>query len=444
MQTLLDPVNCGPVTLAFPQDVQSEAFDFPESLFRKKVHKVRRATAQEDELVLAVKALKSAKKPIIIAGGGVLYSEAACELAQFALKHNIPVAETQAGKGSLSWDHPCAVGGIGVTGSSAANQLAQEADVVLSIGTRLQDFTTESRTLLAHEEKMLIQLNVGTFDAEKHGAQSLVGDARMVIKQLEQALASWTGCKEWVAHAKKLNAQWQNVYAKVTANTASQLPSDAQVLGAVKRNSTTNDVVVCAAGGLPGELHKLWRAEGPGTYHVEYGFSCMGYEIAGGLGVKMASPHREVFVVVGDGSYMMMNSELATSIMLEQKITVVLLDNRGFGCINRLQQGTGNAPFNNLLENCVGNPEAMKIDFAAHAKSMGANAFCVSNIDELECALVKARSSDKTTLISINTDPHISTNNGSWWDVAVPQTSTREEVILAYEHYKRAQRKQPY
>lgn len=444
MQTLLDPVNCGPVTLAFPQDVQTEAFDYPASLFVKKVHNLRRASAHQDELAHALSALQSAEKPLIIAGGGVLYSEAAEVLSDFALAHQIPVAETQAGKGALPWEHPCAVGGIGVTGSSAANQLALEADVVLAIGSRLQDFTTESRTLLESHQKTLIQLNVGVFDAEKHNAQPLVGDARTVIMQLSECLTPVPLFKDWLNRAKALNAQWQSMYDNVTADTSTELPSDAQVLGAIKRQSNISDVIVCAAGGLPGELHKLWRAEGPGSYHVEYGFSCMGYEIAGGLGVKMATPKREVFVVVGDGSYMMMNSELATSIMLEQKITIILLDNRGFGCINRLQQGTGNAPFNNLLENCAGNPDAMHIDFAAHASAMGAHGISVSSISELESALEKARSNTKSTLISLNTDPHISTDNGSWWDVAIPEISQRESVNQAHKDYKGAQSKQPY
>jgi 3D-(3,5/4)-trihydroxycyclohexane-1,2-dione acylhydrolase (decyclizing) len=444
MKTLLDPVNCGPVTLAFPQDVQAEAFDFPTYLFEKTVHRIRRSPADIVEIESVRDILLSAKKPLIIAGGGVLYSQAAQTLADFALAHNIPVAETQAGKGCLAWTHKCAVGGIGVTGSEAANQLANEADVVLAIGTRLQDFTTESRTLLEKPEKTLIQLNVAQFDAIKHRSIPLVGDADTVLQQLDSLLEKWSATEQWLSHAQSLNQKWQGVYEKLTASVDTGLPSDAQVLGAVKRAGDKTDVVVCAAGGLPGELHKLWRAEGPGSYHVEYGFSCMGYEIAGGLGVKMASPEREVIVVVGDGSYMMMNSELATSVLLKQKIIVVLLDNRGFACINRLQQATGSAPFNNLLENCAGEPGAMQIDFVAHAKSMGAQAEKVAKLDELEVALKKAKSAPISTLILIDTDPHISTDNGTWWDVAVPQVSAREEVNLAHNEYVEKQLKQPY
>ena len=444
LQTLLDPVNCGPVTLAFPQDVQAEAYEFPVSLFEQKVHRIRRPIAEQVELQYATEALGKAKSPLIIAGGGVLYSEASEALRDFASRRNIPVAETQAGKGSLQWTHPCAVGGIGVTGSQAANTLAKEADLILAIGTRLQDFTTESRTLLESANKQLIQLNIGLLDATKHNALPLIGDARAVLQQLDECLRDWSAPMTWLTQAQSLNARWQTKYDTLTSDTQPELPSDAQVLGAVKRCSDITDVVVCAAGGLPGELHKLWRAEGPGSYHVEYGYSCMGYEIAGGMGVKMACPDREVIVVVGDGSYMMMNSELATSVMLNQKLTVVLLDNRGFGCINRLQQGTGNEPFNNLLQDCAGQPDAMKIDFAAHARSMGASGVKVANLAELEAALKTAKASLTSTLIAIDTDPHISTDNGSWWDVAIPQVSASPSVTKAHDAYVKQQRKQPY
>ncbi|AIF99739.1 3D-(3,5/4)-trihydroxycyclohexane-1,2-dione acylhydrolase (decyclizing) [Alteromonas australica] len=443
MQTLLDPVNCGPVTLAFPQDVQAEAFDYPVSLFTKRVHRIRQPLAELFEVEQAVSAIKKSQKPLIIAGGGVLYSGAAAALSEFAETHQIPVAETQAGKGCLSWQHPCALGGVGVTGSEAANKIAAEADLIIAIGTRLQDFTTSSRTLWNRDNTVLLQLNIGAFDANKHDAVSLVGDATQTLTQLHSALAQWSAPTTWLEKAQVLNIKWQQHYEDVTSDTEG-LPSDAQVLGAVKRGSNAGDTIVCAAGGLPGELHKLWRAEGPGSYHVEYGFSCMGYEIAGGLGVKLAKPNNDVIVVVGDGSYMMLNAELATSVMLKQKIIVILLDNRGFGCIHRLQQGTGNAPFNNLLDDCEGAPELMQIDFAQHARSMGANAEHVHSLGELEAALTKAKSNTTSTLIAINTDPHISTVNGSWWDVAIPQTSKRKAVADAHENYTQQQVKQPY
>lgn len=441
IQTLLDPVNCGPVTLALPQDVQAEAFDYPESLFTKRVHRIRRPGADEHELAEALIQLLKARKPLIIAGGGVHYSGACQVLAEFAEQHQIPVAETQAGKGALSWQHPCAVGGIGVTGSAAANQLATEADLILAVGSRLQDFTTQSRTGFAG--KTLLQLNIGAFDATKHQAVPLVGDAALLLTQLHKALPLWQSETSWLAHAQQLNQQWQQAYDELTKAPASgALPSDAQVLGAVKRQSVKSDVVVCAAGGLPGELHKLWRAEGPGSYHLEYGFSCMGYEIAGGLGVKLAQPEREVIVVVGDGSYLMLNSELATSVMLKQKIIVVLLDNRGFGCINRLQRGTGNAAFNNLWDDCAA--DAPDIDFAAHAKAMGALSEQVADIAALEQALQRARAAQRSYLIEIKTDPQQSTDNGTWWDVAIPQVSGEAKVQQALDDYQRKQQQQPY
>lgn len=448
MQFLLDPVNCGPVTLALPQDVQAQAFDFPQSLFTQKIHRIRRPLPDSRDAGDALELIRAAKKPLIVAGGGVHYSGAIEELANFASKHQIPIAETQAGKGALSWQHECAVGGIGVTGTEAANTLAKEADLVIGVGCRLQDFTTASRTLLGAKGQLL-QINIGGFDAHKHGATPLIGDAKTILNILEESLDGWCSESTWLAHAQTLHEAWQRKYDSVTEAPIdnSQLPSDAQVLGAVKRQSRHSDVVVCAAGGLPGELHKLWRADGPGSYHVEYGFSCMGYEIAGGLGVKMADPQREVIVVVGDGSYMMMNSELATSVMLQQKVIVILLDNRGFGCINRLQQATGNSPFNNLLKDCNGatSESLVDIQFAEHAKSMGASGERVGCIKELESAIQRARASTKSYLIEIKTDPAISTDNGdSWWDVAVPETSENPSVRRTFDEYRTAKRKQPY
>jgi 3D-(3,5/4)-trihydroxycyclohexane-1,2-dione acylhydrolase (decyclizing) len=446
MQTLLDPVNCGPVTLAMPQDVQTMAFDYPSALFEKRVHRIRRPNADTYELEQAIALLRESSRPLIIAGGGVHYSLATQVLADFALHHKIPVAETQAGKGSLNWDHPYAVGGIGVTGSQAANTLAQQADVILAIGSRLQDFTTESRTLFNRCDVKLIQLNVGQFDANKHNAMPLQGDAKTTLQQLTQALSDWQSTPLWCDEINKVNQHWHGIYEQVTANSDADLPSDAQVLGAIKRQSDAKDVVVCAAGGLPGDLHKLWRCDDSKSYHVEYGFSCMGYEIAGGLGVKMASPERDVFVVVGDGSYMMMNSELATSVMMGQKIIVVVLDNRGYGCINRLQIATGNEPFNNLLEDCHTIEQgAPKLDFAAHAIAMGAQAESVKTISELEQAVTRAKAASRSYLISIDTDASITTDNGNaWWDVSIPEVSISAKVTSAQKSYLQHKINQPY
>lgn len=447
MRTLLDAENCGPATLALPQDVQTQAFDFPQSLFEKTVHHIRKPGLDSRELAQSIEIIKQAKRPIIIAGGGVKYALACDELAKFSLQYAIPVVETQAGKGSVNWQHQYAMGGIGVTGSQAANTLAEQADVIIAIGTRLQDFTTESRTLFNGAKQTLMQINVGQFDATKHGSVPLVGDALVALTSLQQGLSDWCADSAWTSNAISLKQQWHAYYQQITdAPTAAVLPSDAQVLGAIKRQSEVSDVIVCAAGGLPGELHKLWLAEDDVSYHIEYGFSCMGYEIAGGLGVKMAHPKREVIVVVGDGSYMMMNSELATSVMLGHKIIVVVLDNRGFGCINRLQNATGNAPFNNLLEDCLTvEGGAAKIDFASHARAMGASAEAVSSISELELAMQRAKAANSSYVITIDTDPHVSADNGdAWWDVAVPELSSRSEVKQAFKDYQQQKTKQPY
>lgn len=446
MRTLLDPVDCGPATIAIPQDVQAEAFDFPLRMFDKKVHRIRRPAAEQHEIDIVITKLTQASRPLIIAGGGVKYSLATDVLDSFAKKYNIPVAETQAGKGSLNWQHPMSMGGVGVTGTSAANELARTADLIIAIGSRLQDFTTESRTLFNQQGCTLIQINVGQFDAIKHDAIPLHADAKAAIELLDNSLNEWRPESSWITKAKSLKEQWDQTYQLATNPDNNGLPSDAQVLGAVKRKSASTDVIVCAAGGLPGELHKLWRSEDSATYHVEYGFSCMGYEIAGALGIKMAEPERDVIVVVGDGSYMMMNSELATSVMLGYKIIVVLLDNRGYGCINRLQMSTGSEPFNNLLENCQTNGQpAPKINFAQHAKSMGVQSESVQNIAELEQAVIRAKAADSSYLIAIDTDPYITTNNGdSWWDVAIPEVSANDNVTTAHKNYISNKTKQPY
>ncbi len=437
---LTDPAGCGPATLALCQDVQAESFDCPDAFFAPRRHIVRRPGADPDELAAAARFLASAQRPLIIAGGGVLYAVATAALDAFAKRHGIPVAETQAGKGALAWSHPQAVGAIGVTGSAAANSLAAQADCILAIGTRLADFTTASRGLFDRLGPRLIQLNLAVFDAGKHGATALVADARRGLEELDRAFGDWRAPASWTQQAAEAVHGWNGTVARVTAASNAPLPSDAQVLGAVNRQAGEESVVVCAAGGLPGELHKLWRAAGPGSYHLEYGYSCMGYEIAGGLGVKLARPEREVFVLVGDGSYLMMNSEIATSVMLGAKLVVVLLDNSGFGCINRLQQACGGAPFNNLLADARHDGDAVPtVDFRAHAESLGAIAEEVTGIAELESALARARAATRTSVIVIATDPAISTpEGGAWWDVPVPEVSARAEVTRARAAYQAA------
>ena len=436
IRVLTDPVECGPATLCLPQDVQTMACDYPHEFFAVRRHHLRRQGPDRDEFAAAAAALQAAEKPLIIAGGGVIYSQANAALAAFSQQRRIPVAETQAGKGSLTWDHGQNVGAIGVTGSSAANDLAQEADVVLAIGTRLQDFTTGSRALFQNPTMRLIQLNVCAFDAGKHGALPLVGDARRGLEELDLALGDWAAPASWSARARELNGEWNQTVDRVTAATNAPLPSDAQVIGAVNRMAGEDAVVVCAAGGLPGELHKLWRTKKPGGYHLEYGYSCMGYEIAGGLGVKMARPEAEVTVMVGDGSYLMHNSEIATSVLLGRKIIIVVLDNRGFGCIDRLQNACGGASFNNLFdEGVVG--DALAIDFAAHAAALGATSEKVTGIGALEMALERARAAERTYVVVVETDPKKSTaDGGHWWEVAVPEVSERAEVRSARKDYE--------
>ncbi|KAB0268322.1 3D-(3,5/4)-trihydroxycyclohexane-1,2-dione acylhydrolase (decyclizing) [Microvirga brassicacearum] len=438
MTVLTDSAECGPVTLALCQDAQAEAYDYPESFFAEKIWMQRRIRPDLSELEQAVALIRSARKPFVVAGGGVLFSGAERTLADFAQQHGIPLGETQAGKSSLPHDHAANLGSIGVTGTGAANALAEEADVVLAVGTRLQDFTTGSWALFKNPNRRIIGLNVQTFDATKHNALPLVSDAKAGLEALGEALQGWKAPDAWTAKARAEKTRWFDESARYTDPTNAELPSDAQVVGAVQRNTSPSDIVVCAAGGLPGELHKHWKAAQALGYHMEYGYSCMGYEIAGGLGVKMADPAREVIVMVGDGSYLMMNSELATSVMLGQKLTVVLLDNRGYGCINRLQRATGSESFNNLLQHTrhVTLPD---IDFAAHAASLGARAIKVSSIAELETALQKARQAQVTTVIVIDTDPLAATDaGGHWWDVAVPEVSVRPQVNEARKAYENA------
>jgi 3D-(3,5/4)-trihydroxycyclohexane-1,2-dione acylhydrolase (decyclizing) len=438
MQVLTDPAACGPVTLALCQDVQAEAYEFPERFFKLNVWGHRRQRPDVGELAQAMGLLQTAKNPLIVAGGGVHYADAATELAAFAATYGIPVAETQAGKSALPHDHPMNVGGLGVTGTDVANALAAQADVVLAVGTRLQDFTTGSRALFQNPQAQLIGLNVQPVDAHKHGGHPLVADARAGLEQLAASLQDWRAPKAWSEAVAPAKAAWSEKAAAALASSASALPTDAQVIGAVQRTCDPSAIMVGAAGGLPGELHKLWQAKQPGTYHMEYGYSCMGYEIAGGLGVKMAKPDRDVIVMVGDGSYLMMNSEIATSVALGLKLTIVLLDNRGFGCINRLQQATGSAPFNNLLSDT-----APLIDFVKHAESLGAIAVKVPSLVVLEQALQSAKTNDRTTVIVIDTDPVGSTaDGGHWWDVAVPEISDRDAVQAAHAAYVNAKTKQ--
>jgi len=447
---LTDPALCGPVTLALPQDVQAEAWDFPAEFFARTLVRIRAPLPEAIELDSAATMLRAATRPLLIAGGGVLYSDGGPEaLRRFCETHGVPVAETQAGKGALPWNHPQQAGPIGVTGGTAANALARDADVVIAVGTRLQDFTTGSHSLFP--QARIVSVNVNVFDALKWRATGVFGDAAVTLAALSGRLAGWDGGAAWREKATREAEAWRatvSAIVDVREVAPPALPYDGEVIGAVQRThpqSATHDIVVCAAGTLPGELHKLWRAARPGGYHVEYGYSCMGYEIAGGIGVKMAHPEREVVVMVGDGSYLMLNSEIATSVMLGAKLVVVVQDNRGYGCIHRLQRACGGEGFNNLFDDCLQGPlGAPAIDFAAHARSLGALAEHAGSIAELEAALGRARAADRTYVVVIDTDPSRSTEvGGSWWEVGVPEVSESGGVRAArarYEQDKRLQR----
>ena len=439
-RTMTDPADCGPVCLSFCQDVQAEAFDYPESFFEPKIWHQRRIRPDEGELDEVAALIRAGKRPVIVAGGGVHYAQATVALASFAEAHNIPVVETQAGKSALPWDHALNLGPIGVTGGEAANTVCAEADVVIGVGTRFQDFTTGSWGLFANPERKLISLNVAAYDAMKHGAVPLQSDALVGLNELGEALNGYTSPGE----IDGLKPDWfASVDPLTDAPDGNALATDMQVIGAVQRAAGEDTVVMCAAGTMPGELHKLWKAGNPGSYHMEYGFSCMGYEIAGAMGIKMAQPERDVICFTGDGTYMMANSEMATAAMMGIPFTVVVTDNRGYGCINRLQMGTGGAEFNNLLTHAVGGNNS-NIDFAKHAEAMGAASVKVASIAELEQALAKRADAKGPYVIVIDTDPYPSTElGGTWWDVGVPEVSERAEVNAAranYETNKKLQR----
>ncbi len=436
MATMTDPATCGPVTLALCQDVQAEAYDWPESFFEPRVWRQRRIRPDEMELTAVTDAIKAAKRPVIVAGGGVHYSDAAATLQAFAEAHSIPVVETQAGKSALPWDHPLNLGPVGVTGGTPANTTCTEADLVLGVGTRLQDFTTGSWGLFRAEGQTLACLNVAAYDTVKHGAMPLQADAREGLAALTETLGGHTA----TAPSTDLKADWFAAVDPLTdaPSDGNALPTDMQVVGAVQRAAGPKTVVMGAAGTMPGELHKLWKASHPGGYHMEYGFSCMGYEIAGALGIKMADPEADVICMVGDGSYLMANSELATAVMMGIKFTVVITDNRGFGCINRLQRATGGAPFNNLLDDAV-HENPSNIDFAAHAGSMGAAAVHVNSVAELEEALSRAKDATGPFVAVIDTDPDPSTpHGGHWWEVGIPEVSDREEVRAARKAFEKS------
>ena len=443
IRVLTDPVDTGTVTIAFPQDVQTMSWNYPERFFEEKIHFLRRQHADENQLKSAVQMILKAKKPVIIAGGGIHYSLATKELEDFSNNLLIPIGETQAGKGAIPWENPMNVGSVGVTGGSACNELLKEADLIIAIGTRLGDFITGSRTLF-NSEATLLSINVCAYDSIKHRALSLVGDAKLTLNTLMKYCSAIKTSNDWQQRVSILRKEWLIAVDEASRDKGTLLPSDGEVVGAVNRSSRERDVVVCAAGGLPGDLQKLWKTSFDRGYHVEYGYSCMGYEIAGGLGVKMALPDSQVYVMVGDGSYLMMNSEIFSSVMLGLKLIIVVVDNGGYGCIHRLQENCGNSGFNNLIRDCRSTQnEVMRVDFAAHARSMGAKSEEVEGIASLEKALEKARNSETTYVINILTDPNKTVKEGgNWWDVAVAEVSNEKGVNKARKNYELQKEKQ--
>ncbi len=451
LRVLTSPADTGAVIIAIPQDVQTETYDYPEAFFRKRVHHVPRPRPEEVMLERAVQWIEESRRPMIISGGGVLYSEASAELAAFCEATGIPFSETQAGKGTLPWDHPYNLGAIGVTGTSSANRIARDADLVINIGTRLSDFTTASKTQFENPNVRFIGLNIGAFDAVKHSALPLICDAQAGLRDLTQRLqaAGYKTADAYQAEIRQLITEW-NQEAERLFNLGGSPISQGEVIGIVTNFAGPKDVMVCAAGGLPGDLHKLWRAKAPKGYHLEYGYSCMGYEIAGGLGVKMADPSREVYVMVGDGSYLMLSNELVTSIQEGYKLTVVFLDNHGFNCIRGLAASCGSHGFGNQFKFrdsqtglLTGNN--LPIDFAANAASLGAHVLKANTRAELEQALEKAKSFDRTTFIAIEVNPEIYVPGyDSWWDVAVPEVSGMESIRQARASYEEKRKKERY
>ncbi len=444
MRVLTSPAATGAVTLALPQDVQAEAWDYPAELFARRVWHIPRSLADRTLLARAVEWIRAAEKPFIIAGGGVIYSEACEALARLVEQTGIPVGETMAGKGALTWDHPQNLEALGATGTLGANILAREADLVIAVGTRLSDFTTASKTAFQNESVRFININIAEFDAHKHAALPLVADARGTLDELREALAGYAVAGEYAARIASFKEQWQVEVARLFDRRQGPPVSQSEVIGIVNNFSEPADVVVCAAGSLPGDLHKLWRTRDPKGYHLEYGNSCMGYEIAGGLGVKMADPAREVYVMVGDGSYLMMSTEIVTAIQEGYKLNIILLNNYGFSSIGGLSQVLGSGGFGTdyrARSNESGQLDGtrLEVDFAANAASLGAHVIRATTRDDLQRALEEARQQERTTVIVIEVDKEVRVPGyESWWDVPVAEVSEIESVKRAREGYDEA------
>lgn len=450
MRVLTSPVETGAVTLCCPQDVQTEAFDYPEQLFEKRVWAVPRNRADRDLVAKAASWIRASKCPMAIAGGGVLYSEATDALAAFVAQTGIPVGETQAGKGSLHCDHADNLGAVGVTGTPGANAIAREADLVIAIGTRLSDFTTASKTAFQNPDVKFIAVNVAEFDAGKHGALPLVGDAQVVLEELTDAVRGYRVPEDLTRRIAAFRAVWEAEVHRIYHLGHRPILSQGEVIGAVNEGSAPEDVMVCAAGSLPGDLHKLWRTRDPKGYHLEYGYSCMGYEIAGGLGIKMADPDREVYVLVGDGSYLMMAQEIATSVQEGLKLTIILLDNHGFASIGGLSDAVGAHEFGThykMRDARTGQLDGAHVptDLAANAESLGAHVLRPEGGEGLMRAIAEARSLDRTTVIAVEVDREVRVPSyGGWWDVPVAEVSTVEEVQQARAEFEAMVKRERY
>jgi 3D-(3,5/4)-trihydroxycyclohexane-1,2-dione acylhydrolase (decyclizing) len=448
MRVLTSPADTGTVTLSLPQDVQAEAFDFPEEFFRKRVWIIPRTRGDKELLSQAAILIRHAKKPLIVAGGGVLYSEASRALANFAEATGIPVCETQAGKGSLPYDHPQQLGAIGVTGTPGANIVAREADLVLGIGTRYSDFTSASKTAFQNPAVRFININVAESDSYKHAALPLTGDARAALEEIQSAVAGYQVEKSYAARIATFRADWEKEVDRIYAVRKDPPLSQGEVIGALNSFTAASDILLCAAGSLPGDLHKLWRTRQPGGYHMEYGYSCMGYEIAGGLGAKMASPNREVYVMVGDGSYLMMAQEIVTSLQEGYKLNIILLDNHGFSSIGGLSRGCGNEGMGTNYRYRRGDKydgEVIPVDFAANAASLGAWTIRAKTHDEFRNALAAARKQERTSVVVVETsyDDRVP-GYASWWDVPIAEVSDRETVRAARKQYEEARKKERF
>jgi 3D-(3,5/4)-trihydroxycyclohexane-1,2-dione acylhydrolase (decyclizing) len=444
MRVLVNQAETGAVTLAFPQDVQAEAFDVPDGFLEKRVWLVGRPLPDAVALARAAELIRASKRPLIVAGGGVIYSEATEALRSLCERTGIPVCETQAGKGSLPYDHPSALGAVGVTGTFAANRCAAQADLVIGVGTRWSDFTTASKTAFRALGVRFVNVNVADFDAAKHAGLALVGDARATLERLAVLLRGYEVDRE---RAARLNREWDAEVSRLYA-LEHEPPAQSAVIGAVNAASRPQDVVVCAAGSMPGDLHKLWRTRDPKGYHVEYGYSCMGYEIAGGLGVKLAAPEREVYVLVGDGSYLMLSSELVTAVQERLKLTIVLVDNRGYSSIGSLSRSLGTDGFGTLYRyrsngslgvDSEGSTDYLPVDLAANAASLGAKVIRARSIDELRAGLEAAKTEEGPVVIAVEVDRYEGVPSyESWWDVAVSEVSEVPTVRDARERYEAA------